>query len=108
MKYVSSRIDWSKRADYIRERHQVETAWADEAVVDPDACWLVPDPASTSGMSVRVIGYSGSADAVLTVILLPGDADPAELAEGEWWGVNAWAASGRDQRLYVEKPHEQD
>jgi hypothetical protein len=55
-----------------------------------------------------VIGYSGSADAVLTVILLPGDTDPAESADGEWWGVNAWAASERDQRLYVEKPDEQD
>ncbi len=108
MKYVTGRIDWSKRADYIRERHQVETARADEAVTDPDACWLVPGPASTSGMPVRVIGYSGSADAVLTVILLPADTDPAQPADGDGWGVNAWAASKRDQRLYVEKPDEQD
>lgn len=108
MKYVTSRIDWSKRANYIRERHFVEPAWADEAVADPEACWLAPDPASASGLSVRVIGYSGSADAVLTVILLPGRADPGEPAEGEWWGVNAWPASERDQRLYLEKPDEQD
>jgi hypothetical protein len=60
VKYVMSRIDWSKRADYVRERHHVETTWADEAVADPEACWLVPDPASTSGMSVRVIGYSAA------------------------------------------------
>lgn len=59
MKYVTSRIDWSKRADYIRDRHFVEPAWADEAVTDPEACWLAPDPASASGLSVRVIGYSG-------------------------------------------------
>jgi hypothetical protein len=77
-------------------------------VTDPEARWLVPDPASTSGLSVRVIGYSGSADAVLTVILLPEDADPAESADGDWWGVNAWPANERDQRLYVEKPNEQD
>ena len=83
MKYVTSWIDWSKRAGYIRERHQVESAWADEAVTDPEARWLVPDPASTSGVSIRVIGYSGSADAVLTVILLPGDVDPAGRA-GQW------------------------
>jgi len=108
MKYVTSWIDWSKRAGYIRERHQVESAWADEAVTDPEARWLVPDPASASGVSIRVIGYSGSADAVLTVILLPGDVDPAEPANGDWWGVNAWPASERDQRLYVEKPDEQD
>ena len=108
MKYVTSRIDWSKRAGYIRERHFVEPAWADEAVADPEACWLAPDPASVSGLSVRVVGYSGSADAVLTVILLPGHADPADPADGEWWGVNAWPASERDQRLYLEKPDEQD
>ena len=59
-------------------------------------------PAST------VTGYSGSADAVLTVILLPGDAYAAETADGDWWGVNAWPANARDQRLYREKTNEQD
>jgi hypothetical protein len=108
MKYVTGRVDWSKRADYIRHRHQVESAWADEAVADPEACWLDPDPASISGLSVRVIGYSGSADAVLTVILLHGDADPDEPADGSWWGVNAWSANERDQQKHREKPDEQD
>jgi hypothetical protein len=103
MKYVIGRVDWSKRAGYIRDRHQVEPAWADEAVIDPDACWVDPDPASASGQSVRVIGYSGSADAVLSVILLPGNADPDEPADGDWWGVNAWRANERDERLYREK-----
>jgi len=50
-----------------------------------------------------VIGYSGSAVAVLSVILLPGDADPDEPADGDWWGVNAWRANERDERLYREK-----
>jgi len=54
-----------------------------------------------------VIGFSGSADAVLTVILLRGDADPAEMADGDWWGVNAWTANERDRRLYLEKSDEQ-
>jgi hypothetical protein len=108
MKYVLGRVDWSKRAGYIRDRHQVESAWADEAVVDPAACWLNPDPASTSGLSVRVIGFSGSADVLLTVILLAGDADPDELADGDWWGVNAWPANEGDRRLYREKTDEQD
>jgi len=85
MKYVTSRIDWSKRPDYIRERHYVETAWADGAVTDLEACWLAPDPASTSGVSVRVIGYSGSADAVLTAILLPGMP-----TRPSWPMVNGW------------------
>jgi hypothetical protein len=55
-----------------------------------------------------VINFSGSADAVLTVILLPGDADPAEIADGDWWGVNAWTANERDSRLYMEKQDEHD
>jgi hypothetical protein len=108
MKYVTGRVDWSKRAAYIRDRHQVEPAWANEAVSDPEACWLDPDPSSISGLSVRVIGYSGSVDAVLAVILLPGDADLDEPADGDWWGVNAWLASERDLRQYREKPDEQD
>jgi hypothetical protein len=108
MKYVPGRIDWSKRAVYIRDRHQVDPVWAEEAVADPESCWLDPDPASISGLSVRVIGYSGSADAALTVILLPGDADPYDPADGDWWGVNAWQANDQDQRLYREKTDEQD
>jgi hypothetical protein len=55
-----------------------------------------------------VVGFSGSADAVLTVILLPGDADQDEPADGDWWGVNAWSASERDLRQYREKSDEQD
>jgi hypothetical protein len=108
MKYMSGKVDWSKRASYIGARHYVEAAWADEVIADPEACWLDPDPASTSGLSVRVIGFSSSADAVLTVILLPGDSDPAEPADGDWWGVNAWTANERDRRLYLEKSDEQD
>jgi hypothetical protein len=108
MKYVTGRVDWSKRAGYIRDRHHVESAWADEAVSDPEACWLDPDLASISGLSARVIGYSGSADDVLTVILLPGDADQDEPADGDWWGVNAWSSNERDQRQYREKPDEQN
>ena len=108
MKFVAHQVDWSKRADYIRIRHRVEPGWASEAVNDPDALWLNPDPASKSGLSVRVVGYSGSADAVLTVILLPGNADPAEQADGDWWGVNAWHANDHDRRRYVENTDEQD
>jgi hypothetical protein len=108
MKYVPRRVDWSKRAGYIRDRHHVEPAWADEAVADPDASWLDPDPASKSGLSVRVVGFSGSADVLLTVILLAADADPDERADGAWGGVNAWPANERDQRLYREKTDEQD
>ncbi len=103
MKFVVHRVDGSKRADYVRSRHQLEPAWADEAVNDPAAYWIDPDPASASGRSVRVIGYSGAADAVLTVIVLHADADPAEPPDGDWWGANAWRANNRDQRIYRER-----
>ena len=87
---MAERVDWSKRAEYIKCRHNVEAAWADEAVADPDAVWLDPDPAGASGLSVRVIGYSLSAHAVLSVVLIPAGADPRDRPHGEWWGANAW------------------
>jgi hypothetical protein len=93
-------VDWSKRAEYVRLRHGVEPTWADEAVDDAHAVWLVPDPASRSGHAARVIGYSSSAREVLTVILVDAEVDGEERPDGEWWGSNAWVASPRDRRLY--------
>lgn len=90
------RPDWSKRAEYVRSRHGIELAWADEAVEDDHAVWLTPDPASRSGRSVRVIGYSITAREVLTVILVAADVDVTERPAGDWWGSNAWVASPRD------------
>lgn len=100
---VSVLIDWSKRADYIRARHAIEPRWASEAVHDEHAVWLVPDPASRSGHAVRVIGYSVSAGAVLTVILVAAEADPVERPDGDWWGSNTWVANPRDRRIYGEE-----
>lgn len=94
------RVDWSKRAEYLRSRHGVEPTWADEAVDDPHAVWLRPDAASRNGHSLRVIGYSGTAHAVLTVILVDPAVDASERPNGEWWGSNAWVANGQDRRLY--------
>jgi len=37
---------------------------------------------------------------VLTVILVEGDVDPSEPAEGDWWGSNAWMANERDTHIY--------
>ena len=61
-------IDWKHRAAYMAERHGVLPEEADEAVQDVDALWFDPDPKSRSGDSVRVIGYSHTAKAVLSVI----------------------------------------
>lgn len=89
---VFETADWTHRAEYIVAKHQVFSAWADEAIADPDRVVINPDPASTSGRSVRIIGYSITAQAVLTVIVLDN--------EGTTFGVNAWKASARDRRLY--------
>ncbi len=64
----------------------VEVDWANEAVRDEHAVRLVPDPATISGHSVPVIGYSGTADAVVTVILVCAEAGPDERPDGDWWG----------------------
>lgn len=43
---MPERIDWGKRASYIRTRHGVETTWVDEAAGDSGAAWINPDPTS--------------------------------------------------------------
>jgi hypothetical protein len=52
---------------------------------------------------VWVIGYSSSADSVLTVILLPPSTDPADPPDGDWWGANAWCSSARDRHVYEQE-----
>lgn len=97
------RVDWSRRMEYVRARHGVLAAWADEALADPDAYWLDPDPTSISGTSARVIGYSSSAAMLLTVVLLHPEVDPDESPDGEWWGANAWPSNTHDQHIYREQ-----
>lgn len=76
--------------------HQVTTSEANEAITDPDRVWMAPDPKSQSGDSIRVIGYSATHDAVLTVILVR---DP----EVTWlWGANGWPSNGTDRRTYYD------
>lgn len=101
------RIDWSRRASYIGGRHGISAVWADEAVNDRHAVWQAPDPASRSGLAVRVIGYSPSARAALTVVLVSADADPDDRPNGDWWGSNAWVANQRDRSLYSEEQQDE-
>ena len=63
-----SRLDWQYRAEYIASRSarrpgdtDIEPAWADEAFADDDALVDSPDPASKSGKSDRLVGYSRTA-----------------------------------------------
>ena len=69
-------VDWTHGAQHMWDTHKVATAEADEAVHDIDAVWFDPDPASRSHRSVRVIGYSHSRRAILTVILVRPDEGP--------------------------------
>lgn len=97
-------IDWSKRGDYIRSRSQrkpgefdVEPEWATEAAMDEQRIIAAPDPASKSGETIRVVGYSESANRILVVILLPVQ---VPVIDGVWYGVNAWAANSTTIRRF--------
>lgn len=86
-------IAWSLKAvTHIWERHQVRPAEANEAVNDIDAIWYEPDPASKSGLTDRVVGYSPTREQVLCVVVLK--------VEGDYQGINAWPANASYRRRY--------
>lgn len=74
--------------------HRVLPMWAQQAWEDPMALVLDPDPASRSGRSIRVIGYSPDARAVLVLILVKNGDD--------FVAASAWRANKSHQRRYVE------
>ena len=87
-------VDWTHGAAHMQDNHKVTAAEADEAVNDIDALWFDPDPRSKSGRSVRVIRYSYTRRAVLTVILVHRDEG------GGYWGANGWESNASDRRRY--------
>lgn len=91
---VYTDVDWSHRGDYIVAKHGVQPIEAIEALNDPDRLVLDPDPASKSGRTARIIGWSRTAAKLLKVIVLT-DA-------GREYGVNAWPANDTDIRRYHE------
>ncbi|MGB3954950.1 MAG: hypothetical protein WBL05_06685 [Brooklawnia sp.] len=96
---MSEGIDWRHRGDYLA-KHGLTPDVADEAFADPNRLVIDPDPASLSGRSIRVIGWSSSIRMLVTVIVLPD--------EGVVWGVNAWPSNSTDQRRYREEPTDVD
>jgi hypothetical protein len=88
-------VDWSYRADRVRERYGIEVEWADEALEDPDALRIDPDPASRSGRSVRTIGNSTGAGSLVTVITV----EEARIT----YAVNGWKSNEIDIRRYREE-----
>lgn len=90
---MTERVTWTEKAAAHMLRHEITVEQANEAVNDLGAVWFDPDPASLSGDSVRVVGYSNTRQALVTVILLH-DGD-------NWQGVNGWPTkSGRDRTAY--------
>lgn len=87
-------VDWSHRQAHI-ERKGFTTEQADEALGDPERLVIDPDPRSVTGESVRVIGYSQAATAVLTVVVV--------VHNGQAYGATVWGASNRELRLYQER-----
>ena len=92
-------LDWGYRGEYIASRSvrhlgdtDIELAWADEAFADDDALVDSPDPASKSGKTDRLVGYSPTARMVIVVIYL----------REELIGVNAWKANETHARRYWE------
>jgi hypothetical protein len=91
-------VDWRHGAEHMWLQHEVSAEQADEALEDVDSIVAFPDPKSRSGRSARVIGYSPSAGALLTVILVR-RADES----GLWWGATGWRSNGADRRIYWEQ-----
>ncbi len=90
-------LDWQYRGEYIRTRSarragdtDIDPAWADEAFTDDDALVDSPDPASKSGETARLAGYSPTARMVIVVIYL----------RTGLIGVNAWRANQTQARRY--------
>lgn len=74
--------------------HGITPEVAHEALEDPDRVVIDPDYNSRSGQSVRIIGFSTTADEVITVIVVVGD--------GVEYGANGWASNAKDRRIYNE------
>jgi len=75
-------------------RHAITVAMANDAVSDANRVLINPDYNSESGRTVRIIGYSQFAGAIITVIAM---ADG-----GIDYGVNGWISNEKDQRIYRE------
>lgn len=94
-------VDWTHRGAYMHARHGITVEIANEVVSDPERVVIDPDYNSSSGNSIRVIGYSPLAGGIVTVIVL--------VVDGVVHGVNGGIANTRDQQLYREEgDHGQD
>jgi hypothetical protein len=63
-------VDWSLRGAYMEQRHGITAEVANDALGDANRVVIDPDYNSTTGRSVRIIGFSVIADDIITVIVL--------------------------------------
>lgn len=96
--WVEFDVDWRHGREHMWDEHHVSVEQANEAPADDEHITADPDPASRSGVSARVIGYSPSAAAVLVIILVHREDQP-----GAWWGANGWQANSTERRTYREQ-----
>ena len=96
-------VKWdNEAARHIRTRSQrytgsldIEPEWATEAANDPDRLVDEPDPHSAHPNSVRIVGYSPTAQMVISVVALRDD-------RGVLHGASAWKTTGAPRRQYLE------
>jgi hypothetical protein len=91
---VFERVDWTHGASHMQANHGTTPEIATEALGDPDRVVIDPDYNSTSGKSVRIIGFSTTADELITVMVVVDD--------GVEYGANGWASNAKDRRIYNE------
>ena len=89
---VHEHIDWTLRGAYMHARHAITVEVANDAISDPQRVVIDPDYNSSSGHSIRIIGYSRLVNALVTVIVLED--------EGKVYGVNGWVANAKDRQIY--------
>lgn len=75
-------------------KHFVTVAQANEALRDPARVLIIPDYASKSGRSARIIGFSALFGDLLSVLVISED--------GEEFGINGWTSNEIDRRIYRE------
>lgn len=88
-------INFEAAAEHIWRRHRLLTEWVRQAVSDEDRLILDPDPASRSGLSLRIVGFSVAYGHPITVVAIRRRTH-LEI-------TSAWRSNPRDERIYRER-----
>lgn len=97
---VFERVAWTHGAAHMQANHGITSDVADEALGDPSRVVIDPDYNSTSGRSVRIIGFSTRAQDIITVIVVEdGDVE---------YGVNSWVSNAKDRHIYNAGSHDEE